>query len=76
MLLLLEIEEMVAAAGQGAIAIQSRNEDNEVFAVLGNPNTQREVTIERKILEGQGGGCQVALGVCMHNEKLHFLLGF
>ena len=68
----LEIEEMVPAAGQGAIAIQSRIEDKEVFAVLGNPNTQREVTIERKILEGQGGGCQVALGVCMHNEKLHF----
>ena len=68
----LEIEEMVPAAGQGAIAIQSRIEDKEVFAVLGNPNTQREVTIERRILEGQGGGCQVALGVCMHNEKLHF----
>ena len=60
------------AAGQGAIAIQSRVEDKDLFTALGNPDTQREVITERKILDGQGGGCQVALGVCMHNQKLYF----
>ena len=68
----LSMEEMVPAAGQGAIAIQSRVEDKDLFTALGNPDTQREVTTERKILDGQGGGCQVALGVCMHNQKLYF----
>ena len=68
----LSMQEMVPAAGQGAIAIQSRYEDKELFTVLGNPDTQRAVITERKILDGQGGGCQVALGVCMHNQKLYF----
>ena len=68
----LSMEEMVPAAGQGAIAIQSRVQDKELFTALGNPDTQREVITERKILDGQGGGCQVALGVCMHNHKLYF----
>ena len=68
----LSMEEMVPAAGQGAIAIQSRVQDKELFTALGNPDTQREVITERKILDGQGGGCQVALGVCMHNQKLYF----
>ena len=47
------------------------------FYSFGNPDTQRAVITERKILDGQGGGCQVALGVCMHNQKLYFdgLLG-
>ena len=68
----LSMQEMVPAAGQGAIAIQSRYDDKELFTVLGNPDTQRAVITERKILDGQGGGCQVALGVCMHNQKLYF----
>jgi len=68
----LSMQEMVPAAGQGAIAIQSRYEDKELFTVLGNPDTQRAVITERKILDRQGGGCQVALGVCMHNQKLYF----
>tara|TARA_B100000242_G_scaffold286116_1_gene251359 strand:- start:947 stop:1795 length:849 start_codon:yes stop_codon:yes gene_type:complete len=68
----LSMQEMVPAAGQGAIAVQSRYEDKELFTVLGNPDTQRAVITERKILDGQGGGCQVALGVCMHNQKLYF----
>ena len=68
----LSMQEMVPAAWQGAIAIQSRYEDKELFTVLGNPDTQRAVITERKILDGQGGGCQVALGVCMHNQKLYF----
>ena len=68
----LQIEEMVPAAGQGAIAIQSRVEDKDFFSVLGSPVTQREVITERKILHRREGGCQVAIGICMHKEKLHF----
>ena len=63
---------MVPAAGQGAIAIQTRIEDREIFNSLGDSSTQFEVMTERQVLENQGGGCQVAIGVCMHQEKLHY----
>ena len=69
----LSIEEMVPAAGQGAIAIQSRVEDKDLFTALGNPDTQREVITERKILDGQGGDVRWLWG-CMHNQKLYFLM--
>ena len=68
----LAVDEMVPAAGQGAIAIQTRIEDRDMFNSLGDSSTQFEVMIERKVLEDQGGGCQVAIGVCMHQEKLHY----
>ena len=68
----LAVDEMVPAAGQGAIAIQTRIEDRDMFNSLGDSSTQFEVMTERKVLEDQGGGCQVAIGVCMHQEKLHY----
>lgn len=68
----LAVDEMVPAAGQGAIAIQTRIEDRDTFNSLGDSSTQFEVMTERKVLEDQGGGCQVAIGVCMHQEKLHY----
>ena len=68
----LSVDDMVPAAGQGAIAIQTRIEDREIFNSLGDSITQFEVMTERQVLENQGGGCQVAIGVCMHQEKLHY----
>ena len=46
-------------------------EDKDLFKALGNPDTQREVITEERFLTGRVG-CQVALGVCMHNQKLYF----
>ena len=68
----LPVSEMVPAAGQGAIAIQTRSSEKDEYTILGNPKTQREVGIERKVLESQGGGCQIALGVCMNEDSIHF----
>lgn len=68
----LPVSDMVPAAGQGAIAIQTRSGDKEEYMSLGNPTTQKEVSIERRVLESQGGGCQVALGVCVQQGNLHF----
>ena len=68
----LPVSEMVPAAGQGAIAIQARSGDSDNYQCLGNSVTQREVGIERKVLESQGGGCQIALGVCICHNELHF----
>ena len=46
--------------------------DKDEYVRLGNPTTQRDVSIERRVLESQGGGCQIALGVCVQQGNLHF----
>lgn len=56
----LEIEEMVPAVGQGAIAIQCRTEDAGQFSGLFDEETRYAVEIERIFLSQLGGGCQVA----------------
>ena len=68
----LQVSEMVPAAGQGAIAIQTRSGDKDEYLRLGSPTTQRDVNIERRVLESQGGGCQIAIGVCVQQGNLHF----
>ena len=68
----LPVSEMVPAAGQGAIAIQTRSGDKDEYVRLGSSTTQKDVSIERHVLESQGGGCQIALGVCVQQGNLHF----
>ncbi len=56
---------MVPSAGQGAIGIEVRNED-EVMELLGpinDPVSAEEISIERELLGKIGGGCQVPLGI-------------
>ena len=68
----LPVDQMVPAPGQGAIAVQARVDDQQKFSVLGDPETERTVRLERKILEGMGGGCQVALGAHVQAGTLFF----
>ncbi len=68
----LPVDQMVPAPGQGAIAVQTRVDDQQKFSVLGDPETERTVRLERKILEGMGGGCQVALGAHVQAGTLYF----
>jgi hydroxymethylbilane synthase len=70
----LKWNEMVPAPGQGAIAIESRTEDKDIFQKLSDSDTERSVEIERTVLTSFGGGCQVALGA-YHSQldgRLHF----
>ena len=69
---ILPVDQMVPAPGQGAIAVQTRVDDQQKFSVLGDPETERTVRLERKILEGMGGGCQVALGAHVQAGTLFF----
>jgi|TARA_B100001093_G_scaffold187177_1_gene179788 hydroxymethylbilane synthase len=76
----LPVDEMVPAPGQAAIAVQTRKEDEEKFSVLGHPETEKAVCLERMVLESMGGGCQVAVGAysdeCLFrffHEKTGFL---
>lgn len=57
---------MCPAAGQGALAIETRAEDAatiEALAFLDDPETRFAVTAERATLAALGGGCQVPIGV-------------
>ena len=68
----LEVDKMVPAPGQAAIAVQTRASESEKFSVLGDQATENSVRFERKVLERMGGGCQVALGVHLSNDTLYF----
>ncbi len=60
-----DIEQMVPAVGQGALAVQTRENDSgihELLAPLNDTTTTTEITAERTLLEYLGGGCQLPIG--------------
>jgi hydroxymethylbilane synthase len=62
----LTAEVMCPAAGQGALAIESRRDDGrivEAVVFLDDAATRFAVTAERTALARLGGGCQVPVGV-------------
>ncbi len=57
---------LIPAAGQGAIAIEARQNDAEIAALLEkitDCDTLRAVTAERFVLGALEGGCQVPMGI-------------
>jgi hydroxymethylbilane synthase len=61
----LDAPAWLPAAGQGAIAVQSRNDDERMRALVEAMNhlpTMRAVTAERAFLASLEGGCQVPIG--------------
>ncbi|MEO8025872.1 MAG: hydroxymethylbilane synthase [Bryobacteraceae bacterium] len=72
----LSSDVMCPAAGQGALAIETR-EDNklarDVLAKLDDPATRHAVTAERAFLNALGGGCQVPIGAhaVIDGDRLH-----
>lgn len=63
---------MLPAPGQGAIAIESRTDDQRVStlcASLYDKETADAVTAEREVLRMLGGGCQVPLGTFARHEN-------
>ena len=66
----LEPPEWLPAAGQGAIAVQSRADDattTAILAPLDHEPTRIAVTAERAFLAGLEGGCQVPIGALVMN---------
>ena len=60
-----DVERMVPAVGQGALAIEARQDDTALETLLEplkDRETVAEVTAERTLLESLGGGCQVPIG--------------
>ena len=58
--------EMIPCAGQGAIALQCRNNDEELIELLKSVNhqsTQNSIKAERDVLKVLEGDCETAVGV-------------
>jgi len=67
----LEVDEMIPASGQAAIALQSRSEDCSRFAALTCPETERAVRRERAFLRALGGGCHTAFAGFSDGSDFH-----
>lgn len=67
----LEVETVVPAPGQGAIAVQTRDEAERVEAVtvVSHFPTFAAAAAERAFLEGLGGGCSAPVGAFGHIEE-------
>ncbi|MFY9531943.1 MAG: hydroxymethylbilane synthase [Candidatus Acidiferrales bacterium] len=68
-------EVMLPAVGQGALGIECRSDEKEVFGLLqkfDDNETRAAVTAERALLSELEGGCQVPLGAWgrIENQKL------
>lgn len=74
------IEEMLPAPGQGAVAVECREEDSETREALSSIHhepTARCVHAERELLHNLGGGCHLPLGAraVIENGGLRLLAG-
>jgi len=71
----IDIEEMLPAVGQGALAIETRSRDEDIvslIASLDDTETRAACTAERSLLRALGGGCQlpIAAHAIVENERL------
>ncbi|MBG30184.1 MAG: hydroxymethylbilane synthase [Opitutae bacterium] len=66
----LPLEQNVPAAGQAAIALQCRSSESDRFLKVCHEATGRAVNLERAVLEAMGGGCHLAMGVHVQDDKL------
>ncbi len=80
----LNMNQMIPAVGQGAIALQCREEDVEKYKPLTDPETDLAVRIERTFLSMVEGGCQTAFAAhycegvlsAFHEKGGRFVLEF
>jgi hydroxymethylbilane synthase len=65
---------VVPAPAQGVLALQIRDHETELFQEiqqLNNPWVEKQIAIERKILNLMEGGCQLPLGVYCDTENVY-----
>ena len=79
----LPIETFLPAPGQGALAVQCREDDQQaraLLALIDDPEVRAEVDAERAFLSALGGGCSLPVGaLARHVEgaplELHGFVG-
>ncbi len=74
-------DEMLPAVGQGAVAIETRSDDQfaiETVSKLNHTETRIACAAERALLRSLGGGCQLPIAahgvVCSHQLRLEGLV--
>lgn len=73
---LIPVDVMIPAVGQGALAIETRNDNGDAHKIAGTLNHQASriaITAERAFLAVFGGGCQVPIGAhaTIHGAEIH-----
>ena len=71
------IEDMVPAAGQGAVGIEIRAEEVQKLSIIGQISCSKTyvcVNLERAVLSGFGGSCRTPVGVHAQPFEDHILL--
>ena len=71
----LDVSELVPAPAQGVLALQTRRGDEPLIQKLNAINSaqvQRNIHIERRVLNRLQGGCQLPLGVHAKYQNDHF----
>ncbi len=71
---LLPVDVSCPAPGQGALAVESRVDDESVWstaASLDNRDIRTAVSVERAFLRGVGGGCSTPIGAHVQIERMH-----
>ncbi|MCX8021377.1 MAG: hydroxymethylbilane synthase [Syntrophorhabdaceae bacterium] len=75
---ILPLDVMVPPSGQGAVGIETRKDTGalEIVRPINHERTFMEVTLERAIQSGIGGGCQIPLGInaSIKNSKIELYL--
>jgi hydroxymethylbilane synthase len=67
--------DFVPAPAQGVLALQIREKDKKMFSIINQLNdaaVEKQIAIERKVLNLMDGGCQLPLGVYCENENSVF----
>ena len=68
------VEDLIPSAGQGAISLQCRDNDEETISLLKNTNhkeTYQRVSAERNVLKVLEGDCETAVGAhALVNENI------
>lgn len=67
----LSYDQMVPAVGQGAIAVQCREDEAAKFAAIFDAPTMRNVTLERAFQAALGGGCHTAFAAHATGERVY-----
>lgn len=72
----LPLEIMLSAPGQGALAVQCRDDDTNTLQILNgieHTDTRKSVEAERAFLETLGGGCSLPVGAfaAVVGSKIH-----
>lgn len=76
----LEEDMMLPAPGQAVVAVEARKEDKDILEILAKINditSQKEVEMERMLLQRMGGGCSMPLGtLCRFKDGEYDLKAF